>query len=251
MVGVWVVVFLFTFIIVSKYLCKKWHQDFYKLFYWLPIAILFIYFFGAYTQFVLDYWLIPRSLQEIKILFSPYWYNFNFIGLLIWFVISLFLFFKKIQRYETKRIRIDIIFFSLVLSFIPFWIFLIFGDNFIWKPSNSIFTLKPLTIDSELNKFNWVYPIWLFLSIWASIVIVISHFLKKKRKQFWEWIIWFILFLLGINVIFLFQQYPRYGVISFVGITFDIKHYISFFVMMYWLHIYYKWKSKTPDNTNV
>ena len=244
MTGIWIVVFLLTFIVVSRYLCKKWHQDFYKLFYWLPIAIVITYFMWAYVQFFLDFGLIPHSLEELKILFSPYGYDFHFIGLIIWLLISMFLFFRKIQRYETKRIRVDIMFFSLVLSLIPMWLFLIFGDNFIGKPSNGFLTLKPLTTESELNKFNGVYPIGLFLSFAAAISVLLAYFIKKKRKQFGEGILWFIFLIMWLNIVFMFQQYPRYGIMSFGGMTFDIKQYTSFFVIMLCLHVYYKRANK-------
>ncbi len=249
MTGIWIVFFLISFIVVSKYLCNKWHQDFYKLFYWLPIAIIITYLMWAYVQFFLDFGLIPHSMEELKMLFSPYGYNFHFIGLILWFVISLFLFFRKIQRYETKRIWADIIFFSFILSLIPLWIFLIFGDNFIWKPSNWFLTLKPLTTESELNKFNGVYPIGLFLSLAATVVTLITYFIKRKKKQFGESVLGFVFLIVWLNIVFMFQQYPRYGIMSIGGTTFDIKQYVSFFVIMLCLHIYYKRQHKL--NTSV
>ena len=240
MTWIWIIVFLLSFIIVSRYLCHKWHQDFYKLFYWLPIAILLTYFMWSYVQFFLDFGLIPQSMQELKILFSPYGYDFHFVWLLIWFMMSLVIFFRKIQRYETKRIWADILFLSLWLSLVPLWVFLIFGDNFIGKPSNGFFSLKPLTTESELNKFNGVYPIWLFVSFMSILVVLLTYFIKKQVKHFGVWIWWFVFLIIGMNVTFMFQQYPRYGIMTFGWITFDIKHYISFFVIMYCLHVYYK-----------
>ncbi len=244
MTGIWVVFFLLTFIVVARYLCKKWHQDFYKLFYWLPVAIVITYFMWAYVQFFLDFGLIPQNMEELKILFSPYGYDFHFIWLIVWALISLFLFFRKIQRYETKRIRVDIMFFSLVLSLIPMGVFLIFGDNFIGKPNNGFLTLKPLTTESELNKFNGVYPIGLFLSFAAAFSVLLTYFMKKKRKQFGQWILWFIVLIIWLNIVFMFQQYPRYGIMSFEWMTFDIKQYTSFFVIMFCLHMYYKRANK-------
>jgi len=240
MTWIWIVVFLLSFIIVSRYLCYKWHQDFYKLFYWLPIAILITYFMWSYVQFFLNFGLIPQSVEELKILFSPYWYNFHFVWLLIWFMISIVLFFKKIQRYETKRIWADILFLSLWLSFVPLWIFLMLGDNFIGKPNSWFFSLKPLTTESELNKFNGVYPIGLFMSVMSIFVVLLTYFIKKQVKHFGAWILWFVFLIIWMNVTFMFQQYPRYGIMTLWWITFDVKHYISFFVIMYCLHIYYK-----------
>jgi hypothetical protein len=36
--------------------------------------------------------------------------------------------------------------------------------------------------------------------------------------------------LIVLNVCFLFQQYPRHGLIQFLGMTRDIKQYLSVFV---------------------
>lgn len=247
MTWIWIIVFLLSFIIVARYLCTKRHQDFYKIFYWLPLAIAIIYLCWSYAHFFLNYWLIPNSLEQVKLLFSPYWYHFHFTWLVIGFVISLVIFFKKIQRYENKRIWIDIMFFSTVLSMIPLGIFLVFWDNFIWKVSTSWIAIKPLTTQTELNKFWSVYPIGLFLSFLAIIDVVIILISKRKKKKFWQWLLWFIYFIIGLNIIFLFQQYPKYGVISLWWITFDIKSYISFFAIMFCLQLYYK-RNQKPNN---
>jgi len=245
MTGLWIIFFLICFISVSKYLCNKWHQDFYKIFYWLPIAILITYFMWSYVHFFLNFGLIPLNLNDLKVLISPYGYNFHFVWLLIWFIISLFIFFVDIKRYENKRIWIDIMFFSILLSFIPLWMFLIFGDDFVWKINNWWLSIKPLTTQSDLNKFGQVYPIWLFFSFLSMFVVSIIILLKKKLKKFWLWLIWFMIWLLWLNIIFMFQQYPRYWIISFWWLSFDIKHYISFFVIMFCFHLYYKWNQKT------
>lgn len=244
MTGIWIIFFLVSFISVSKYLCNKWHQDFYKIFYWLPIAIIIIYFMWSYIQFFLSFGIIPISWEELNILISPYGYDFHFVGILIGVIISLFIFFRNIKRDENKKIRIDILFFSSVLSLIPLGIFLVFGDNFIWKSNAGRFSVKPLTTQSELNKFGSVYPVWLFLSFMSIFVVIITSIIKKKRKRFGDGILGFVYLLLGMNIVFMFQQYPRYGIISIWWLTFDIKHYVSFFVIMFCLHLYYKWNQK-------
>lgn len=248
MTGIGIVVFLITFIVVAKYLCNKWHQDFLKFFYWLPFAIFLTYFFGSYFQFILDVGFIPNSLEQIKILFSPYGYDFNYIGLLFGLVLSLAVFFRKIKRYENKRVWIDIMFLSLTLSTIPLWLFLVFGDNFIGKPSSNIFSLKPLTTESELNKFDGVYPIWIFVSLVSILAVLLVFFLKRMYKKFGYGFFGFIFLLISFGVIFLFQQYPRYGIMSVFGITFDVKHYFSFLLIMFCLHLYYKREDKIKHN---
>lgn len=247
MTWVWIVFFLICFIFVSKYLCNKRHQDFYKIFYWLPIAIIITYFMWSYFNFFLNYWLFPINSEQVKILLSPYWYNFHFVWLLSWFVLSLFIFFMNIKRYENKKIWVDIIFFSFILSVIPFWIFLVFWDNFIWKSASSWIAVKPLTTQTELNKFWSVYPVWLFLSFLAIFNSLFILVMKRNKKRFGQWMIWFIYFVIWLNIIFLFQQYPKYWVISLWWVTLDIKNYISFFVIMLCLHLYYKRNQKSNN----
>ena len=62
------------------------------------------------------------------------------------------IFFSSIKRPENKRVRADILFFSITLSLIPLGVFLAFGDNFIGKASTGFLAVKPLTTHSELNK---------------------------------------------------------------------------------------------------
>jgi len=194
----------------------------------------------AYSHFFLNYGIFPNSIEQIITLISPYGYKFHFAGLVLGFLISLILFFRKISRYENKKIWIDIFFFSFVLSLIPLWIFLVFGDNFIGKPSSSSWlAIKALTTQSELNKFWAVYPVWLMLSFVSIFSVLITFIIKKSFKTFGYGIIGFILLIIWFNFVLLFQQYSKHGVISAGWISFDIKNYISFFVIMLCLHIHY------------
>lgn len=245
MTSLWIIVFLICYTLIAYRLCKKWHQDFYKLFYILPIAILITYILWAYVYFFLNnQWIIiPRTRESLVDMLNPYWYHFHFVWILLGVVISMIIFFSSIKRAENKRVRADILFFSITLSLIPLWIFLVFWDNFIWKVSTSFLAVKPLTINSELNKLWSVYPIGLFVSF-AAILSVLFTILTRKWK-FGKWLIWFIVLLILINIIFMYyQQAPRYWVLAIKNITFDIKQYTSFFVMMLFVLFYYNRKRK-------
>jgi hypothetical protein len=50
----------------------------------------------------------------------------------------------------------------------------------------------------------------------------------------------FAILLFIINIVLLFQQYPRYGVISMGSVMIDIKQYVSFLAIMYCLYIHHK-----------
>ena len=245
MTSLWIIVFLVCYLLIAHSLCKKRHQDFYKLFYLLPVAILITYILWAYVYFFLNnqWTIIPRTRESLIDMLNPYWYHFHFVWILLGITISMIIFFSTIKRAENKRVWADILFFSITLSLIPLWIFLVFWDNFIWKVSTSFLAVKPLTINSELNKLWSVYPVGLFLSF-AAILSVLFVILTRKWK-FGKWLIWFILLLILINIILMYyQQAPRYWVLAIKNITFDIKQYTSFFVMMLFVLFYYNRKRK-------
>lgn len=245
MTSLWIIIFLVCYLLISRSLCKKWHQDFYKLFYMLPITILITYILWAYVYFFLNnQWTVfPRTRESLIDMLNPYWYHFHFVWILLWVAISMIIFFSTIKRPESKRIWADILFFSITLSLIPLGIFLAFWDNFIWKASTSFLSVKPLTTNSELNKIWSVYPVWLFVSFVATVSVLLTILIKKWN--FGRWLIWFIITLIWINIIFMYyQQAPRYWVLAIQNITFDIKQYASFFVIMLFMLFYYNRKNK-------
>ena len=248
MTWIGIIAFLICFIFITLALCKKWHQNFYHFFYRLPIALVITYLMWKYIYFFLNIWIIPHTKTEFLSLISPYDYKFHFVGILLWFIISLIIFFHKIKRYENKKIWIDILFFSTTLSLIPLWIFLTFWDNFIGQYNTGRLSVKPLTTNSELNKFWSVYPVWVFLSIISTIIAGIWRILEAKNKNFWSWIRWFIMLIIWLNIVFFFQQYPKYGVYALKWFTFDIKQYISIFTILFCLAVYFRWKSGTRTN---
>ncbi len=243
MTGFGIVIWFITFLAIAYYLIKKYHQDFWKFFYWLPVFTILMYLIWVYVDFALTTSLVPRSRNEFLILISPYGYKFHFVWIVIWMMISFRIFFKKIKRNENKKIWIDILFYSIWLSMIPIWIFFLLGDNFIWKTCQERICIKPLNIESELNKFNWVFPAWLFISIWAFISVLIGRLIRKKKQKFWLWVMWFVILILFTNIIMMvFQNYPKYWTISVGWIIFDIKQYISFILIM--MLIYSRQKRK-------
>jgi len=238
-----IVIWFITFLVIAYYLIKKYHQDFWKFFYRLPVLTILVYLVWVYVDFALTTSLIPRSRNELLTLISPYWYKFHFAWILIWAAIAFKIFFKKIKRNENKKIWIDILFYSIWLSIIPLGIFLLLWDNFVWKQCESLMCIKPLNIESELNKFNGVYPAWLFISIWAFLSVLITWILRKKKQWFWLWTQWFIILIILINIVMMtFQNYPRYWTISIQWIIFDIKQYVSFIVIMILIYWQQKWK---------
>jgi hypothetical protein len=74
---------------------------------------------------------------------------------------------------------------------------------------------------------------------------LITVLIKNKKWKFGTGLIWFMILLLLINIIFMYyQQAPRYWVLAIWSITFDIKQYISFFVILLFVLFYYNRKNK-------
>jgi len=245
MTWIWIVVSLLVFIIVASYLCNKFKQSFWTLFYNIPIVLVLSYVLWTYFNFAFKNWFLPENWAEVLSMLSPYNFSFSLVWIILWITIWFTILLKNISRYENKKVRIDILFISTGLALIPLGFFLLLGDEFIWNTTESFLAVRSLHIDSELNKFSGVFPIWLFLMIWSLVSTTIIVLAKRKIKQFWIWMIWFVMLCLVIGITIIFQQYPRHWVISITkNISLDIKHYILFLVAMYCLLIYYKRKNR-------
>ncbi len=224
------------FLVTARILTKRNHQDFLKLFYRLPWRIIFSYILWRYISFALETWTyIPSSVSNFLTILSPQNFNFHFVWLLIAWRISVSLFFSSIKRTENKKIWADIIFLSLANALIIFWIFITLWDTVIWKPTDSIFAIRALSDNSALTKFDGVYPIWLFISFGVLIIHVIVSLLSIILKKNWLWMWWIIWILIVLNIVFLFQSYPRYWLVSLFWTSLDIKQYTSFIVIIHWI----------------
>jgi hypothetical protein len=60
-----------VFLFIARHLSKKYHQNFWKLFYWLPFLIVLTYFLGSYVNFIFDFGLVPTNGTELMALLSP------------------------------------------------------------------------------------------------------------------------------------------------------------------------------------
>jgi hypothetical protein len=245
MTGIGIIVSFLVFVFVAQYLTKKYHQNFWKFFYWLPLLIVLTYFIWSYVNFLFDVWFFPTNRSEFLNILSPYGYKFDFTGILIGLFISISIFLKKIVRLENKKVWSDILFLSLTLSLVPLWLFLLMGDNFIGTTTTSWLGIKSLHSDSQLNKFNLVYPIWLFLSLWSLFLVLYIKILKKKK--FGYGMLGFALILIFISLILLLQQYSRHAVFSLGTLVFDLKQY-SAWILAIICYFTYRKRMKHTDS---
>lgn len=239
-----IIIGFITFLVVVRYLTRKTYQNFRKFFYRLPILTILMYVLGAITTGILENGSFPGGIRERISMLSPYGYNFHFGGVLLGIFIAIVIFLRKVPRIENKKIWIDILFFAFSLAIVPLGIFFMLWDNFIGLPTDLGIGIKALHVESALNKFNSVYPVWLFLSIGTLIVTLITLILKLTKKRTGFGMLGFAMLLFSTNIVLLFQQYPRYGVISFWNVIFDVKQYISFLIIMLCLYIHNKRRQK-------
>ncbi len=240
MTGLGIIVALGVFLASVGYLCRKYHQSFLQFFYFLPIIIILTYFCWSYVDFLMSGHFIPLNREETLLLLSPKNYGFHFVGILIGLALSFVWFFKSLERTENKKIWVDILFVSFAVSLIPLGVFLLMGDSFLGKPYEWILAVKALHPDSILNKFQGVYPIGVFVSLAGLVALIFFALLKRNGKKFGFGLLGFVVLLILFGGILQFQQYPRYIPISYEMLIFDIKHYISFFVIMLCFYAYHK-----------
>ena len=233
MMAIGTIISAIIFLITSRILTKRNHQDFLKLFYRLPVRIIFSYILWRYVAYLLETGnFIPKSSSSLLTILSPQNFNFHFVWLLIATRICFWVFFSSIKRTENKKIWVDILFFSIANSLIIFWIFITLWDSIIWTPTDSVFAIRALTDNSALTKFDWVYPIWLFMSFWILFIHIIISALNIICKKNWFGIRWLIWILIIFNIVFLFQSYPKHWLISLSWVSFDVKQYISFIAII-------------------
>ena len=238
-----VILSLGTFIITLWYLCRQYHQDFAKIGFQLPLWLIVTYLLGRYFAVALATKnFLPHTLPEFGTILRPEGFSLHWVGILLALLLFLSFFLCSVKRLENKKIRIDILFSAFSNGLMVLGIFLVFGDTVIGKTTTSHFAVKALTSESKLLKFDGVYPVGLFLSFGVLLVNMIVHITRILGKKNWGWIWGFLGLLLVVNLCFLFQNYPRYGVISLWGISRDVKQYFSLFAALLCILTGLRWR---------
>lgn len=235
-VGIWIVISAFVFLAVAWYHAKKLKVQFSKLFFWIPTLLIACYLFGNWAGMWFEDWVrFPlRSFRTLRARLSPYWYNFHFVGLMLWAVFAWRRFFKKIFMKTEREKRIEVFFYAFAASLIPLWLFLLLWDTFIGKPTDAWFGVVALLNDSAWTNFGRVLPIGIFVSIIGFVsygVILMCNKLLSYQKVWWY--LGFSMIFFGLVIVFLWQNYPRHWVIWFLWFTRDIKNYLSLGIAIY------------------
>lgn len=237
MTGLGIVLAGLIFVVTTYQLCKRYNQDFIKLFNRLPRLLISTYLLGLYTSSLLETAsVLPGSFK----VFSPYGYRFHLVGILIACCFSILIFLRWFRRNETKKVWLDILFHGFANALTVLWVFLLLGDNFIGREYSGLLSVQALRPESALVKFEGVYPIGLFLAIGAALINALITFLKLTMKKVGLGI-WGFVGLAGLLMgILPFWKYPAHGVLPIGKITLDINYFALLFAILFFLLLWKK-----------
>ena len=240
-VGIGIVISAFVFLVTAWYHAKVQKVQFSKLFFWLPTLLIATYLLGnwAWLWFESGVWFPLKSLKTLGAWLSPYWYNFHFVGLILWAIFAWRKFFKKIFMRTEKSKWVDVFFFSFAAALIPMGLFLLLWDTFIWKATDSWIWVVALLNDSKWTNFWRVLPLWIFVSIIGflsyGVIVLAKRFIKTQKVR---WYLWFSMIFFWYALLFLWEYYPRHWVVQFLWYTWDIKNYIALLLAIYFFIVF-------------
>lgn len=230
-----IVISFAVFMVTMYFMTKKYKLSFMSFFLSVPVFILLTYLLGKYLTLIVKYEVfLPYDPDIIYFFLSPMWYQFNFLWILLWIVLYLVYFLYKKEHRDHKDVWIDCFFTAIAWSVIPLWLFLLLWDTFLWRITDSWLRIQSMTTESNLSKFAWVYPLWIFLSIAWFFSLSIKRFVDEKN-WFSNWYLGFALLLFFLSIVFLYQNYPRRWVMKLLWYTVDIVQYVCRWLMIWML----------------
>ena len=206
---IWIILATAMFIYWVYRYSKKFNLKTSTFISFLPFFIIVPYFLWRYVYDLLTYhFIFPTSFTS---LISPYHYNFSFIGVSFGIFFMIFFYILSLKYRQEKLKTIDVFFYSICLSLVVLWPFLLLWDNFYWIWTNSVFGISPLTVNTQIPMLELKrWPVWIFLSLlwlWLYLLTKIIYLIVKKPG-----ISLFVspLLFLWLAYIFHFQLYPKH-----------------------------------------
>jgi len=216
--GIWIILATIVFMYWVYRYSQKLNLKFQIFFNFLAFFIIVPYFLWRYIYNLLTYhFLFPTNFFSIM---SPYNYNFSFIWVSFWIFFMIFFFILSLKYRQEKLKFIDVFFYTLSLSLIAIWPFLLLWNNFYWIWTTSIFWIKPLTINSQIPMIDLKrLPVWIFVSILWLIMYLLWKILYLIFKKYWITIFLYPLFFIWFAIIYKFVSYPKHFLL-WIDITF-------------------------------
>jgi hypothetical protein len=243
MTWVWIVLWIICFLILIYHYTRRYWLNFWKFFNRLPLWLILPYLLGSYSYYLIEFKLFfPTDISQFMMILSPFSYEFNFIGICLWLLISLVLFINSLKIYSEKLKWMDIFFYSFSLSMVPMWLFFLLWDDFIWTRTDSFLAIQSLTENSNLSKYWQVYPYWLFFSFLGIFSFIFTFIIHSITKKYGSWLLGIAILLFGFNFLFIFQQYTKHLVYGLSNnITIDFQNYfvtiLSILCLFYYIYL--------------
>ncbi len=238
----WVGIILATLVFiywVYRY-SKKVNLRFSLFFSYLSLFIILPYLLGRYFYNVLTYHLFLPA--DLFFLLSPDNYRFSFIWVSFGFLLALIIFLSKIKYSQERKKWFDVFFYSLALSLVVLWPFLLLGDVFFWKITHSVFWVSALTNFTNIPYPNLKFwPVWIFVSLLGLVLYLLGKILHAVFKKPGITIFLYPLLFLGFWWIFHFQYYQKHFIFGIdVKLLYCILAGSIGFIFFYWLLNFYK-----------
>ena len=233
----WIGILLFLVIAIVSILkyAKQYRLNTQRFLSYLPLYIILLYVLWTYTWWLI--WsriIVPISIQQLLLYFSPTWYPFHLVGIIVWMVVIGIHLLSWVDIDLQKQKWLDALLHSICLGCIPLWIFLLLWDNFIWASTETWLFVTAVRSDSNLAVYGKVIPLWLFLSVWWLLCHLLMNIYTQKTKKYLGYL-GFAIFSFGLARITIYQQYPRHLVSSFAWIRLDIKQYLLFLISIWFI----------------
>lgn len=226
--GLTILISMITLLLSIFILVRKSRLQFVKFFYRLPLPLVLSYLLGAYVSFVITYGLpIPLNLTQRQIMLSPFGYRFHIIGIMLAITMSLRLFLKKMPSRHERRMWINIIASSISLTMIPLGLGLLMGDHLVWLPTQSSRGVETFRPDiSSWSRYGAVYPIGFYMAILGLLTFLIQRIRQRMDRPSGQWYLTLALIAIGIGLIRVFVNTPKYLVMQVGSMRWDVTTYL-------------------------
>lgn len=236
-IGIVIACCYFLFIVYTR--SKHFRLDFFLFLFYAPLLLIVPYCISKIIWYFLAFrFSQPLDWDIFLYFFDPHGSPFSFVWLVVGVCLFFVYFLTRPYIFYSQEKWLYTIARGIVLSTILAWFFLVFGDWFMGKATESWFAIHPFTENAtSLAKFDKVYPVWLILSFWSFVAFMISVVIEHYSKKYHWWLLLW-LFLLSRIFVFPFQHYPQYLVWDLWWVRLDIKYYIAIFFGIFCLTLH-------------
>ena len=238
---IWVVLATLVFIWAVARYSKKFNLKFPYFFNWLWVFIVVPYLLWRYFYNVLEYHLfLPTDVWSLVL---PYNFKFSFIWISFWFLLVLFFFLFNLRYVQERKKWFDVFFYSVSISLVILWPFLLLWDVFFWKITTSSLSVHALTTNTQIPyPTQNFWPVGIFVSILGLLMYLLAKILYFIFKKPGISVYLLPLYFIGFAIIFHFQYYPKHFLFWIdVKILYCYLAAVFYTIFFVWLLNYKRW----------